>query len=113
MHTTNHHHHHHAQPQQKQVKRVFLLVRGKKQHTPQQRVERLLSGPLFHMLHEQAAAPGGRNPFCKVQAVEGDMELPGLGLSDADRQLLIDEVDVVIHSAACLTLDAHIQNALR
>lgn len=95
-----------------QVKSVYLLVRGKKNVTAQQRVQKVLCGPLFHKLHAEADA-GGRNPFNKVQGVEGDMELPGLGLSSADRQMLVSEVDVIIHSAASLALDAHIQDALR
>ncbi len=95
-----------------QVKSVYLLVRSKKGLSAQQRVHKLLSGPLFHQLHKQAAA-GGLNVFSKVRVVEGDMDLPGLGLSDAYREELMAEVQVIIHSAANLTLDAHIQDALR
>lgn len=91
---------------------MYLLVRAKKTLTAAQRVQKLLCGPLFHKLHAEAAG-GGRNPFSRVHAVEGDMELPGLGLSAADKQQLLCEVDVVVHSAASLTLDAHIQDALR
>jgi fatty acyl-CoA reductase len=95
-----------------QVKTVFLLVRGKKNVTAQQRVQKVLCGPLFHRLHTEADA-GGRIPFSKVQGVEGDMELPDLGLSSEDRKMLVSSVDVIIHSAASLTLDAHIQDALK
>jgi hypothetical protein len=94
------------------VKTVYLLVRGKRNLSAHERVQKLLCGPLFHKLHAEAAA-GGRNPFSKVQGVEGDMELPELGLSPADKRLLLSEVDVVIHAAASLTLNAHIQDALR
>jgi fatty acyl-CoA reductase len=92
-----------------QVEGVYLLVKGKNNVTAQQRVQKVLCGPLFHELHTEAAA-GGRNLVSKVQGVEGDMELPGLGLSTADRQMLVSDVDVIIHSAADLTLDAHIQD---
>lgn len=91
---------------------MYLLVRSKKNLSANERIQKLLCGPLFHKLHAEAAA-GGRNPFHKVQGVEGDTDLPGLGLSPADKQLLLSEVDVVIHSAANLTLDAHIQDALK
>jgi fatty acyl-CoA reductase len=95
-----------------QVESVYLLVRSKKGLTAQQRVHKLLCGPLFHQLHKQVAA-GRPNVFSKVRVVEGDMDLPGLGLSDTHRELLLTEATVVIHSAASLTLDAHIQDALR
>lgn len=91
---------------------VWLLVRAKKGMTAQQRVAKLLAGPLFSELHKQVAS-GGPNPFSKVKVVAGDMELPGLGLSATDREALLAEVEVVVHSAASLTLDAHIHDALR
>jgi hypothetical protein len=62
---------------------------------------------------ESQAASRGPNVFSKVQVVAGDITQPGLGLSDEDRLELLSNVEVVIHSAAVLTLDAHIQDALR
>ena len=88
------------------------MVRSKRGLSAQDRVKKVLCSPLFHELHTQAAA-GERNPFSKVRVVEGDLEMPNLGLSSADRELLAAEVDVIIHSAASLNLDAHIQQALR
>lgn len=95
-----------------QVQRVYLLVRGKRTMTAAQRVEKMLCGPLFHMVHKQVAN-GGSNPFMKVQAVEGDLCLPGLGLSEADQQLLLRDVEQVIHCAANIELDADIQKSLK
>lgn len=95
-----------------QVKRVYLLVRGKRDQSAQERVQKVLCGALFNELHSQVAQ-GGDNVFAKIRVVPGDLELPGLGLSESDRQLLQSEVEVVIHSAASLTLDAHIQRALK
>jgi fatty acyl-CoA reductase len=95
-----------------QVKAVYLLVRRKKGMTAQQRVQKFLCGPLFTELHQQAAS-GGPNVFNKIRVLEGDIELPELGLSAADKEEVLSQVDVVIHSAAVLTLDAHIQDALR
>uniref|UniRef100_A0A383W7M2 Fatty acyl-CoA reductase n=1 Tax=Tetradesmus obliquus TaxID=3088 RepID=A0A383W7M2_TETOB len=95
-----------------EVKKVYLLARGKKQLSAAQRVDKLLCSALFNMLHEEAAA-GGCNVFSKVAAVEGDMNAPGLGLSEQDTAALAGEVQVVIHCAASLELDAPIQKTLR
>ena len=95
-----------------QVEKVYLLVRGKKHLTAAQRVEKTLCLPLFHMLHEEACK-GRRNAFAKVQAVEGDLTLPGLGLSAADAESITREVNVIIHCAADIELDAQVQKTLR
>lgn len=39
-------------------------------------------------------------PFEKVVALSGDMTKPGLGLSPEDRQTIVENVDVIFHSAA-------------
>lgn len=94
------------------MERIYLLVRGKRTQTAQQRVDKMMCGGLFHMLHKQVA-DGGANVFEKVHAVEGDLAMPGLGLSAADTQRLQAEVTHVIHSAANIELDADIQKSLR
>lgn len=43
--------------------------------------------------------------FKKLIPIQGDVGLPDLGILPADRQTLIDNVNVIIHSAA--TLDFH------
>lgn len=91
---------------------MYLLVRGKKSLSATQRVEKLLCGPLFHTLHQQVA-DGRSSPFQLVKAIEGDLCLPGLGLSELDRQLLLSTTTHVIHCAANIELDAEIQWSLR
>jgi thioester reductase-like protein len=74
-----------------QVKKVYLLVRSKKGKTAAERVEALLCGPLFNLLHKHAAVDGG-SCLAKVQAVDGDLLQPGLGLSSADAAMLEQQV---------------------
>jgi fatty acyl-CoA reductase len=93
-----------------QVEAVFVLVRGKKQLSPSQRVAQLLGSPVLHLLHKQAL--NGRNVLSKVHAIEGDLGLPGLGISPEDRQLL-QQVDYVLHCAASVELQADMQDTLR
>lgn len=95
-----------------QVKRVYLLVRGKRQHTAPKRVESLLCSPLFHLLHKEAAA-GKRNAFSKVTAVEGDLTRPSLSLSEPDLIKLQQEVGIILHCGANIELDADIQMTFR
>ena len=41
----------------------------------------------------------------KLEVVKGDILEPQLGLSEDDRQILIDNVSVVFHSAATVKFD--------
>jgi thioester reductase-like protein len=91
---------------------VLLLVRGKKHTSAFQRVHQLLGSPLFHEVQNRANLQGNSSILSRVQVVEGDLLLPGLGLSAADHALL-REVDVVLHCAANLELEADIQHTLR
>lgn len=89
-----------------------MLVRGKRQHTAAQRVENLLCGPLFHLLHKEAAE-GRRNVFQKVVAIEGDLTKPMLGMSAGDLQTMQQEVGIILHCGANIELDADVQMTLR
>lgn len=95
-----------------QVKRCYLLVRSKRQHTAAKRVEDLLCGPLFHLLHKEAAE-GQRNVFSRVIAVEGDLTKPSCGLAAEDLQTLQQEVGVILHCGANIELDADVQMTLK
>lgn len=88
-------------------------MRGKRGTSAASRVEKLLSSPLFHLLH--GAGEDGSNGVLasRVRAINGDLSAPGLGLSDSDAQLLCERVNVVIHCAANVQLDAHVQNSFR
>jgi hypothetical protein len=85
------------------VARVYVLLRPKKATPAQERCDKLLQGPTFHMIREKPEL------LAKVAAVAGDLSEPGLGLSAADREALAANVDIVIHSAADIRLEAPIQ----
>lgn len=95
-----------------QVKTVYVLVRGKKHVSAAKRVQDLLCSPLFNLLHQDILA-GKRNPFSRVHTVEGDLTNPGLGLSHQDLRLLRSNVNIVLHCAALVELETHVQQALR
>lgn len=76
-------------------------MRSKKGKTIEQRLEELTKNDVFEKLLEQA----DKDIFRKLIPVQGDVSEPNLGISPADRAMLIDRIDVIIHSAA--TLDFH------
>lgn len=49
----------------------------------------------------------------KIKAMEGDLGQPGLGLSNENRAILINEVSVVFNGAASLRLEAGLKDAVR
>lgn len=57
---------------------------------------------IFTTLLEQTSS----DIFQKLVPVSGDVGAENLGLSDADRQMLIENVNVVFHSAATLDFEA-------
>jgi fatty acyl-CoA reductase len=89
------------------VGRVYVLLRAKKAQPPQARCDALLQGPIFHLVRDKPQL------LKKVVAVNGDLSEPGLGLSAADASTLAGTVDILIHSAADIRLEAPIQETMR
>lgn len=48
----------------------------------------------------------------KVKIVEGDVAAVGLGLSIKDRQEIIENVDIIVHSAATVKFDEKLKRAI-
>lgn len=81
-----------------EVKTIYLLVRSKKGKTPQDRLNDLTKNLIFEKLLET----NSNDIFDKLVAVTGDVGEDNLGLSPEDRELLIKNVNIVLHSAATL-----------
>lgn len=117
------------------VHKVFVLVRQKRGVAAHTRIRQLLStNPLFHLLRCTAASDAPEHSHSlpvntnngaefdsdgirscialKVQAVPGDITLPGLGIGGSDLLKLQAEVEVVIHAAASISFDDHIHDAI-
>lgn len=50
--------------------------------------------------------------YHKVSVVNGNLEQPGFGLSDEDKQKLSDEVNIIFHSAATVRFDEKLNIAV-
>jgi fatty acyl-CoA reductase len=79
---------------------IYILVRHKKGKTPLQRLDEIFDNQLFDTLKDLHP-----NYHEKVIPIEGDMLEPNLGISDKDRKLLIENVNIVFHSAATVRFD--------
>lgn len=87
------------------VGKVYLLMRPKKGKEIQERLEDITKSSVFSVLLQQTSA----DIFKKLFAVTGDVGEDNLGLSATDRQLLVNNVNVVIHSAATLDFQASLK----
>ncbi|KAL3272791.1 hypothetical protein HHI36_014251 [Cryptolaemus montrouzieri] len=81
------------------LKKIYLPVRAKGQKNVTTRVQEAFEGILFSELKKI-------NPkfMDKVVAVEADLSVPGMAISKEDRQMLEDNVNIVIHGAASVKL---------
>jgi fatty acyl-CoA reductase len=89
------------------VGRVYVLLRPKKNQDAQERCNKMLQAPIFHLIRDKPEL------LTKVTAVAGDLSQEGLGLSAADMQTLAARVEILIHSAADIRLEAPIQETMR
>uniref|UniRef100_A0A1B6IKS1 Fatty acyl-CoA reductase n=1 Tax=Homalodisca liturata TaxID=320908 RepID=A0A1B6IKS1_9HEMI len=77
------------------VGKIYLLMRAKRGKSAQERFHELFQDKVF--LRMKTEVP---DYLSKVSFVDGDLSEPDLGLSEADRQMLSDKVNIVFHSAA-------------
>lgn len=88
------------------VKKVFILVRKKKDVPAEKRFEEIFTSPAFEPLKRS-------NPEAiqKVTLLHGDLFVPHLGLTEEDRNIIIEEVNVIFHVAANVRFDEHIKKS--
>ncbi|CAK4143479.1 unnamed protein product [Aphanomyces euteiches] len=87
------------------IGKIYVMVRPKKGRSAHDRLESdIISSAIFNRLRSE------RPDFdtfirSKLVAVGGDINSASLGFSDADAQLLIDNVNIVVHSAASVSFN--------
>jgi len=84
------------------VKKIYLLIRGKKNLTPMDRLKKEVFGGLCFQRLRKMLGPKGFEQMIneKIQAVAGDITQPRLGISNQDALELSQNVNIFIHSAA-------------
>lgn len=96
-------------------KRVYLLVRLSGTKTLQERVENdVFASKIFDTLRSQFSSPQEFHAkvIQKIVPVRGDITIDRLGLSEADQRMIHADTRVVINSAASVSFDDPLNNAL-
>lgn len=90
------------------VENIYLLVRPKKGVDIHTRLEDIFDDIVFARLRE--TVPKFRH---KIVAISGDCSQNQLGISIADRERLISNVDIVFHCAATVRFDEKLRLAVK
>ncbi|CAN8023254.1 unnamed protein product, partial [Ixodes persulcatus] len=90
------------------IRRIYILIRPKKNASPTGRLEVLLKSECFKRLHEEY--PESLN---KVVGVEGNLTDENLGLKSSDCNRLTSEVSVVFHCAASIRFNDTLRSAVK
>lgn len=89
------------------VRRIYVLLRPRRQLTAEQRLVRLRQATVFHVLAREKP-----EALDKLVAVPGDVSLPGMGIEPAIIERMRD-VSLVYHCAATVRFDEPLRVALR
>ncbi|XP_043522255.1 putative fatty acyl-CoA reductase CG5065 isoform X1 [Frieseomelitta varia] len=74
---------------------IYVLIRPKKDQTIEQRFKELIDDPIYDSIKVNHPSL-----LSRIHLIQGDVSLPDLGLSPADRTMLIEKVNIVFHLAA-------------
>lgn len=88
------------------LNRIYVLIRAKKNKSPEERLEDLKKIPVFNRLREECP-----DSFKKLYAVDGDVTELGLGFS-AESLKMMENVSVIFHSAASVRFDDPLKSAI-
>ncbi|XP_068979197.1 putative fatty acyl-CoA reductase CG8306 [Bombus flavifrons] len=88
------------------LKNIYVLLRPKKGKKIEERLEEIKKNSVFNRLKEENKT----NLFEKLIPVAGNVGEENLGLSSADRLTLVEDVNIVFHSAATLDFEADLKS---
>ncbi|XP_066593728.1 putative fatty acyl-CoA reductase CG5065 isoform X2 [Prorops nasuta] len=86
---------------------IFILIRPKRGQTVEQRFNQFLNNSIFDRIRWECPTA-----LSKIQPVKGDVSLGDLGLSEEDRAMLTQRVNIVFHSAATVRFDEPLKVAV-
>ncbi|XP_050452817.1 putative fatty acyl-CoA reductase CG5065 isoform X1 [Cataglyphis hispanica] len=89
------------------VATIFVLIRPKKNQSIEERFKELLENPVFDRIRSEF--PDALN---KIFPVKGDVGMPELGLQPEDKDMLIQQVNIVFHGAATVRFNEPLKVAV-
>ncbi|XP_044729533.1 fatty acyl-CoA reductase wat-like [Chrysoperla carnea] len=89
------------------IRTIYLLMREKKGVSEADRLKEMVKNPVFDRL--RAESPKILN---KIKMICGNCESPGLGLSETDRFILQNNVNIIFHVAASVRFDDSLKKAI-
>jgi len=96
-----------------QIAKIFLLIRRQRATTSQRRFEKIVEeSPVFDRLQERLGDRFAEYVSTRVEAVEGDVSQPGLGLKPETRTRLARELDLVVNSSGLTDFNPDLREAL-
>jgi long-chain acyl-CoA synthetase len=96
-----------------EIGKITLLIRRNRTTPAQRRFEKIVEeSPAFDTLQEQHGRNLGAFLKKKLEIVEGDLSLPGLGLHEATQAQLAKSLDLVVNSAGLTDFNPDLREAL-
>jgi len=114
-----------------EVGQIYLLIRTKKGKDAFARIEDLFNDPVsdstslvilvciqrqinFLLFPQVFAKMKQVNPKyrCQITIISGDCSLPGLGINTDERETILENVNIVLHSAATVRFDEKLKMAI-
>ncbi len=96
-----------------QIGKITLLIRRNRTTTARKRFEKIVEeSPALDTLHDRHGKALGAFLQEKVEVVEGDVSLPGLGLDEATRKRLGESLDLVVNSAGLTDFNPDLRDAM-
>jgi long-chain acyl-CoA synthetase len=95
------------------IGKITLLIRRNRTTSAQRRFEKIVEeSPAFDALQEQHGGKLGAFLKEKLEVVEGDVSLPGLGLDEATQARLAKSLDLIVNSAGLTDFNPDLRDAL-
>jgi alcohol-forming fatty acyl-CoA reductase len=95
------------------IGKITLLIRRNRTTSAQRRFEKIVEdSPAFDTLQERHGRKLGAFLKGKVEVVEGDVSLPGLGLDEAMQARLAKSLDVIVNSAGLTDFNPDLRDAV-
>ncbi|GAC1669393.1 MAG: hypothetical protein NVS9B4_25490 [Candidatus Acidiferrum sp.] len=96
-----------------QIGKITLLIRRNRTTSAERRFEKIVEeSPAFDVLQERHGR--GLSAFLrdKLEVVEGDVSVPGLGLDESVRERLRTSLDLIVNSAGLTDFNPDVRDAL-